>query len=253
MMTFKFLAGLTISAYFLIAILLFVFQRDLIYFPSATYAHTLTIEPFLNEGERVEVVVLNESNENAILYFGGNAESVVHSSVSLANAFPAHTLYLVNYRGYGGSSGNPTEQALYSDAQYIYDIVEKRHADVSVIGRSLGSGIATFLASTRAIRQMVLVTPYDSIQRIAQDRFPIYPMTILLKDKYDSVDRIKEIESRTLVILAEHDKVIPLKYSVRLIEAFPEQQITVKTILGAGHNNLSDGDEYYVLLQNFME
>ena len=99
---------------------------------------------------------------------------------------------------------------------------------------------------------MALITPYDSIQRIAQDRFPIFPTSILLKDKYNSVERINEIESPTLVILAENDEVIPLRYSVRLIEAFPEQQIIVKTILGAGHNNLSNTDEYYSLLRNFM-
>ena len=252
MKTIILLSGLVISVYLLIAVLLFVFQRAFLYFPTAKLAHTFTIEQFLNEEERVEVLVLNERQENAILYFGGNAESVVHSSPDLAAAFPAHTVYLVNYRGYAGSSGKPTEKAFYADAQHIYDIIEKRHANVSVIGRSLGSGVATFLAATREIHRMALITPYDSIQRIAQDRFPIYPISILLKDKYNSVDRINAIESKTLVILAEHDNVIPLKYSVRLIEAFPQQQITVKTILGAGHNDLSDTDEYYLLLRNFM-
>ena len=252
MKTIILLSGLAISVYLLIAVLLFVFQRAFLYFPTAKLAHTFTIVQFLNEEERVEVLVLNERQENAILYFGGNAESVVHSSPDFATAFPAHTVYLVNYRGYAGSSGKPTEKAFYADAQHIYDIIEKRHANVSVIGRSLGSGVATFLAATREIHRMALITPYDSIQRIAQDRFPIYPISILLKDKYNSVDRINAIESKTLVILAEHDNVIPLKYSVRLIEAFPQQQITVKTILGAGHNDLSDTDEYYLLLRNFM-
>lgn len=246
------LAELAILAYLLIAILLFVFQRNFLYFPTAKNAHALTIEQFSNEDELIEVVVMNESKANAILYFGGNGEDVVHNSPGLPNALPAHTLYLVNYRGYGGSSGKPTEKALYSDALYIYDIIEKRHANVAVIGRSLGSGVATFLASMRAINKMALITPYDSIQRIAQDRFPIFPTSILLKDKYNSVERINEIESPTLVILAENDEVIPLRYSVRLIEAFPEQQIIVKTILGAGHNNLSNTDEYYSLLRNFM-
>ena len=117
------LAELAILAYLLIAILLFVFQRNLLYFPTAKNAHSLTIEQFSNEDELIEVVVMNESKANAILYFGGNGEDVVHNSPGLPNALPAHTLYLVNYRGYGGSSGKPTEKALYSDALYIYDII----------------------------------------------------------------------------------------------------------------------------------
>lgn len=253
MMLVKSLVTVALSAYLLMGILLFVFQRDFLYFPTAKSSHRLTIESFLNQGQRIEVVVLNAGNDSAILYFGGNAEAVNDNAPSLAKALPKHTLYLVNYRGYGGSSGSPTEQALYSDAQFIYDAVENRHATVSVIGRSLGSGVATLLASTRAVSKLVLITPYDSIQRIAQDRFPLYPITLLLKDRYNSVDRIQAIESKTLVILAEHDEVIPVKSSARLIDAFPEQQVSVKIIAGAGHNSLSNGDEYYALLQRFIE
>lgn len=248
----KILAGLVISAYLAIALLLFVFQRDLIYLPTAKYTHDFETEQFSIDGERIDVVVINKGNQSAILYFGGNGESVVHSAPSLSKTFPDHTLYLVNYRGYGGSSGNPSEKAIYADAQHIYDLIEKRHSNVSVIGRSLGSGVATFLASTRAINKMVLITPYDSIQRMAQDQFPYLPISILLKDKYNSVDRVKGIKSRTLVILAERDNVIPPKYSKRLVEAFRKQQVTVKTILGAGHNNLSNTDEYHRFLRDFM-
>ncbi|MEH6652178.1 MAG: alpha/beta hydrolase [Motiliproteus sp.] len=253
MMLIKTLAAVALSAYLLMGLVLFVFQRDFLYFPTAKQPHRLLIEPFSNQGERIEVVVLNPGNDDAILYFGGNAESVILGAPRLAKALTEHTLYLVNYRGYGGSSGSPTEQALYSDAQSIYDAIKNRHAEVSVVGRSLGSGIATLLASTRAVSKLVLITPFDSIQRIAQDRFPLYPMALLLKDRYNSVDRIQTIESKTLIILAEHDEVIPLKYSARLIDAFQEQQISVKIIAGTGHNSLSNGDEYYALLQHFIE
>ena len=243
--------GFLVSVYILVALLLFVFQRGLLYFPTGKYAHHLPVEQYLNEGERIDVVVLNPNQQDAILYFGGNGESIVHSAVAFTDVFE-QTVYFVNYRGYGGSTGQPTEQALYSDAQYIYDVIKKRHSKISVIGRSLGSGVATFLAASRPIDKMALITPYNSIQQIAQDRFPVYPMSILLKDKYVSVDRVKNIESRTLVLLAERDRVIPKEYSMRLIAAFPEHQIIVKTMPNTGHNSLSDTDEYYLLLQKFM-
>ncbi|MBL4827399.1 MAG: alpha/beta hydrolase [Spongiibacteraceae bacterium] len=252
MIIFKILVGLVLSVYLLGALILFIFQRSFLYFPTPKIEHVLNVETFSNDAERVDVVVLNEKKDNAILYFGGNGESVIHSSLSFAKALPDHTLYLVNYRGYGGSSGRPSEKAFYSDAQVIYDVVAKRHASVSVIGRSLGSGVATFLASTREFDKLVLVTPYDSIESVAQDRYPLYPIFLLLKDKYDSFARIKHVKNTTLVILAENDDAIPFKNSKRLIEAFPEHQITVKTILDRGHNNLSDGDEYFSLIRNFM-
>lgn len=253
MLLVKNIVVVALSAYLLIGIMLFVFQRNFLYFPSANSSHGLTIEAFSNQGQRIEVVVLNAGNERAILYFGGNAEAVIGSAPDLAKALPEQTLYLVNYRGYGGSSGSPTEQALYSDAQFIYDAVANRHASISVIGRSLGTGVGTLLASTRAVSKLVLITPYDSIQRIAQDRFPLYPMSLLLKDKFNSLDRVLAVESKTLVILAEHDEVIPAKYSVRLIDAFPEQQVSVEIIAGTGHNSLSSGAGYYALLQDFID
>lgn len=241
-----------ISIYLLVAVLLFVFQRDFLYFPTAKYAHSFKVEQFQNEGEHIDVVVLNEGQQDAIIYFGGNGESIAHSANDLNGLFLNQTLYLVNYRGYGGSSGKPTEKGIYADAQFIYDAVVKRHKQISVIGRSLGTGVATLLASSRPISKMVLVTPYDSVQQVAQGRFPVYPTSILLRDKYDSVSRVSKIKAQTLIILAEHDLVIPFKYSDRLIKAFPEQQLKVKTIAGTGHNSLSSTEQYYQLLRSFL-
>ena len=183
------------------------------YFPTAKAAHTFQLEQFSVDNETIDVVVLNKGKHKAILYFGGNGESVAGSAPHFIKIFPDHTVYLVNYRGYGGSTGNPTEQALYSDALFIYDKISKKHKNISVIGRSLGTGVATFLASKRAITKMILVTPYDSFQNLAQQQYPIYPISFLLKDKYNSSSRVKDINSATLIILAEHDSVIPLNSS----------------------------------------
>ena len=241
-----------ISSYILVGAYLFIFQRDFMYFPTAKAAHNFQAENFSINEETINVVVLNKGQHHAIVYFGGNGESVVNNAHNFTKIFPHHTVYLVNYRGYGGSTGTPTEQALYSDAQHIYDVVANRHQQISVIGRSLGTGVATFLASTRTVNKMVLITPYDSIQNMAQDMYPVYPISLLLKDKYNSSDRIKNVKSTTLIILAEHDAVIPSKYSTRLINAFPPAQIRVEVIKGAGHNSLSQKAQYYSLLQQFF-
>lgn len=232
--------------------LLYTFQRNFLYFPTDNVQHDYNVRNITVDNETLEILVLNEGNIDAIIYFGGNGESVVSNAPSFEIMFPHYTVYLMNYRGYGGSTGSPTENNIYSDAQLLYDTVSPKHQQISTIGRSLGSGVATFLASTRDIEKMVLITPYNSIENIAQDSYPIFPVSFLLKDKYDSASRVKNIDSTTLIILAEQDSVVPVKYSRLLIEEFPPSQITIATIKGAGHNNLSDTNEYFQLLQKFL-
>jgi len=229
-----------------------VYQRNILYAPSPQYNHQYLSKIFHNENETIEVIVLNEGKQNGIIYFGGNGESVVHSASDHMRNFPDHTIYLVNYRGYGGSSGTPKEQAIYSDALHIYDQLSPKYKTISVIGRSLGTGVATYIGSKRDINKMGLITPYDSIENVAKSRYPIFPTSLLLTDKYDSIGRIKNIKAKTLIILAENDSVIPLEHSERLIKAFSPKQIKVGIIKNAGHNNLSRTKKYHKLLREFM-
>jgi len=238
--------------YLIAGAVLFFYQRKLIYFPTGKIRHSYELLKLENGKETLEVIVLNPGKNKALLYFGGNAEAVVHNAVDFLTAFPLHTVYLFNYRGYGGSSGQPTEEGIYSDALSLFDKVQEKQAIISVMGRSLGSGAATYLASKRSVEKMVLVSPYDSIKSVAQNKFPIYPMFLLLKDKYDSIGRVKEIQAKTIILMAENDEVIPKKHSLRLISEFPPEQITVKTISNTGHNDISNKMEYYDHLRSFL-
>lgn len=243
---------LFVIIYIAVGVLLFISQRSFLYFPTPETRHNYDEVIFTNEDESISVIVINKGKERAILYFGGNGESVASSASDFANTFPSHTVYLVNYRGYGGSSGKPEEKGLYSDAQYVFDHISLRYQDVAVIGRSLGSGIATFVASKREIEKLVLITPFDSIQNVAQQKCWFYPMSILLQDKFDSLSRVKQIKARTLVIIAEYDEVIGSKHTNSLVKALPASQIIVETIENAGHNTLSADERYSLLLREFI-
>lgn len=238
--------------YILIGACLFIFQRDFVYFPTEEIQHDYQTERLLVNEETINVIVVNGGMSNAILYFGGQGETIADRASDFEKTFDNHTIYLVNYRGYGGSTGDPTEKNLYADAGAVYDLVSKRHSSLSVIGRSLGTGIATYLASIKAVNKLVLVTPYDSIEHIAQDSYPIYPMSILLKDKYNSFDRVSQIHAPTLIILAETDLTIPVNYSNRLINKFPASKVDVFTVKGTGHSNIVTATTYLSLLGQFM-
>ena len=236
-----------------LAVLIAFKQRDYLYYPTANYQHPLQTETLENDGEQIEFIVFNNQHRDAIIYFGGIGESVAHSSPPMASSISGHAAYFVSYRGYGGSTGTPTEAGLYSDALAIYDLLKHRHRRISVIGRSLGTGVATYVASNRAIENLILVTPFDSIERIAKDLFPIFPVSLLLKDKYRSADRAPTIRSRTLVIMAENDNVIPRKYTEGLIRVFPRGAVETRMIPGTGHNNLSNSNLYYSIIREFLD
>lgn len=239
--------------YILVGLLLFFFQRNFLYFPTEKIPHKYDMENIVNENETIEVILLNKGKDEAFLYFGGNAEPVIYNDADFLREFPSYTIYLFNYRGYGGSSGKPTEKGIYSDALVLFDKIKKNHSKISLIGRSLGTGVATYLASIRPIEKLVLITPFDSIKNVAQSKFLIYPMFLLLKDKYDSISRVNKITAKTIAVVAEYDEVIPTKHAFKLIKKFPKDQITVKIIKGSGHNDISERPEYYDCLKAFLK
>ncbi len=243
---------LTIFIYLGMGLFLYLNQRNLLYFPTDDEQTAYESFDFLNDDASVHVIVLNKGYQNAILYFGGNAESMAGSSDYIAGQFPKFTVYLMDYRGYGKSTGEPSEKALYSDALKLYDIIKPKHERISVGGRSLGTGIATYVAAQREVSKLALITPYDSIVSVAEGLYPLYPVGFLVEDKYDSVSRVKEIKAKTLIVIAENDKVIPRENTDVLIEAFDAKQLEVIVIKNRGHIDISSDERYYKIMQDFI-
>lgn len=241
-------------AYLCLGLFLYLFQRGFIYLPrpevSGFQASNFRLE---SGGEVLKIWVLNKDNDNAIIYFGGNAEAVEYNIGEFEQVFAGRTVYLMNYRGYGGSTGEPTELGLYADALALYDSVKSRHGGIFVMGRSLGSGVATYLATEREVKKLALITPFDTIESIARTSFPIFPVSLLLKDKFDSISRAKNIASQTMILMAEFDQVVPGKLTKRLAEEFNATQTTVKVLPDTHHNSISAHPNYHQLLSEFFK
>jgi len=231
---------------------LYVNQKAYLYHPTpevkSGYAHFF----MENEKNKINIIVLNEGHENAILYFGGNAESLAQSAAYIAGQFPDFTVYLMEYRGYGFSTGTPSEKGLYSDALKLYDLAKGKHARISVGGRSLGTAIATYVAAKREVSKLALITPFDSIVNVAQGRYPIYPVSWLLHDQYDSEGRVKQIRAKTFIVIAQKDRVIPLERTEELIRAFKKEQLQIAIIENRGHGDISSDPRYYKIMQDFI-
>ena len=250
--TIKNISVLLLLGYVGMGIFLFVYQRDFLYFPTPKIDTTYEEMTLENDNESINVIVLNRGYKNAILYFGGNAESMAGSADYIAQQFPTFTVYLMDYRGYGSSTGEATEEGIYSDALKLYDTIKPQHNRISIGGRSLGSGVAIYVASKREVSKLALITPYDSIVSVAEDRYPIYPVSFLLEDKYDSISRVKDIEARTFIVMAENDRIISRKHTQELIAAFKPEQLKVTVIKNRGHIDISSDARYYKIMQDFI-
>lgn len=230
--------------------LLFAFQRSLIYFPQPpSTAKGASRFALPVEGVEVLVTLRPKDGVNAVVYFGGNAEDVNLSLPSLSSAFPGHALYLLHYRGYGGSTGTPSEAALVADGLALFDKVSAEHPGIVLVGRSLGSGVAVHVASLRQARRLVLVTPYDSLQELAASQFPYFPVRWLLQDKFESWRYAAKITVPTVIIAADRDEVIPHLSTEALYARFRAGVAVFRVVAGASHNTISESSAYVPLLR----
>ena len=242
-----------ITIYLLISAYLYLFQRNLIYFPvsldSTFQAQEVSID---NNGVKLHGWVLNPGKTKAVIYFGGNSEMITHRREYFENVFSDYSVYLINYRGYGKSQGSPSENGLFSDALAIYDELIKQHDSITAYGRSLGSGVAVYLAVKRPLQKLILLTPYDSVAAVAQGIYPIFPTRYLIKDRFDSASRASSIDVPVLIASAEHDREIRLQHTLILKQAFKPALVTYQMIAGAAHNDIIDFPEYRTAVQNFL-
>ncbi|HEY2231368.1 MAG TPA: alpha/beta fold hydrolase [Xanthobacteraceae bacterium] len=208
--------------------LLYVMQRALMYFPgveriSPAAAGLPAAEDALldvADGERVVAWHLPPRGDRpVVLYLHGNGGHLGHR----AERFRALTadgtgLVAVDYRGYGGSTGHPTEAGLVIDAESVYAFAAARYGaeKIAVWGESLGSGVAVALAAERPVRRLVLEAPFTSAADLAARQYPFVPVRWLMKDQFRSDLRIPKVTARILVLHGARDQIVPIQYGERL-------------------------------------
>src|SRR5260370_40172847 len=177
----------------------------------------------------------------ALIYFGGNAEDVSQDIPDLADAFPDRAIYALHYPGYGGSSGSPSQKAIFAASLALSDRVHAEHQNVVVVGRSLGSSVAVWIASQRPITRIILVTPFDSLADVASEQYRFVPVRWLLRDKFESWRYAPTVKAQTRIIVAENDELVPRFSSDRLRSRFRGGLVSYIVLPKAGHNAIQVG------------
>jgi uncharacterized protein len=250
-----------IGGYTLICVLLYFGQERSIFFPRP---NDLQLRQQF-AAERFEITTADAKLEGwwmenprattpaVVLYFGGNAEDVLHTA-SAASNIDARAVVVVNYRGYGGSTGTPGQEALYEDGLALYDYAIRRGVapeHIVVMGRSLGSGVASVLAGARPVHAAILVTPFDSLESVAAGHYPLLPVRLLLRHPFPSTDWAKRTRAPALIIAAEHDSVVPAAHARRLFDAWAGKK-QFHLLPQTGHNDIDMHPDYFRLIDEFL-
>jgi uncharacterized protein len=244
----KSLLGLLV-AYLLLVIAAYYVQRRLMYFPDTARVTPASIglanvtERVLEtpDGERVIAwYAPARPGQPTILYFHGNGGSLEARSERVRKYVGrGHGMFMMTYRGYGGSTGVPSERANVADAKLAYDTLVNegvRGGDIIVYGESLGSGVAVQVAAEREVGGLILDAPYTSTVDVAELAYPYLPARWLMTDRYETLRHLRELKAPLLVVHGEKDTIIPIAMG-RRVHAAASGAAEIVTFPQAGHSD----------------
>ncbi len=235
--------------YSLLLLVVFLFQRKIIYFPN-TYSieeqqqlaaqANLELWPSTNDYRGLVAKTANTTNKGTIIVFHGNAGTATDRTYYLsALEKQGYRVILAEYPGYAARKGSPSEQTLIADGiQTAQQALNDFGEPVFLWGESLGSGVACGVVQSRQIpvKGIILVTPFNNMADVAQHHYWFFLAKWLIRDKFDNIKNLQNYSGNTAVLLAEQDEVIPTKHSLKLYESVHRRKKlwTFK----AGHNTL---------------
>jgi fermentation-respiration switch protein FrsA (DUF1100 family) len=260
-------AGVVVAAVLLAVI--WLGQRRLMYFPSPHVVAPAIVG--LPDAESISFQTTDDITLGAwfvpatgggargtVIVFNGNAGNRSHRA-SLASALSrtGFSILLFDYRGYGGNAGTPSETGLIEDARaartYLAGRPDVDGRRIAYFGESIGTGVAVALAVDEPPAALVLRSPFTSAVDVGLHHYPILPVRWLMRDRFESLDRIRRISSPTLVIAGERDSIVPVSQTRAVFEAARAPKALL-IVAGADHNDaaLFDGEEMIARVVAFL-
>jgi hypothetical protein len=256
---------IALAVYIAISILLFYLQDYLLFKPEKLpkdfefyYGNQETIEYNLEtrDGATINGVrfVPKGESKGIVLYLKGNSKSIKGWG-KFAVDFTRHNynVLMVDYRGFGKSTGRRSQKAMKRDLQLVYNKIKEQTSEDRIIlyGRSLGSGFAAKLASMNNPRMLVLDAPYYSLTKVTARYMPFMPLSVLIKYPLPTYKWLKYVQCPIHIIHGTDDTLIPYKSSVKLSQVNPKLT-TLHSVIGGGHKNLNNFEAYHKMLDNII-
>ena len=220
-----------VLAYFIIILFVYFYQRNLLYHPSENNYLNDKItfnyeEIFIETNKKIKLkswFIKKDLNKfKTILIFHGNAGNLFNRVYKLneLNKLDVNIL-LISWRGFSGNKGKPTEKNLYRDADESVKWLNNQGViskNIILYGESLGTGVATELGTSNAFGGIILESPFTSIANAAKIYYPYLPVSIILKDRYDSIGKIKNINTPIFIMHGKMDNIVPQQMGLELFE-----------------------------------
>ncbi|MDP9136708.1 MAG: alpha/beta hydrolase [Pseudomonadota bacterium] len=240
---------LLLSVYLLFVLALYAAQRSFLYFPDRTrvaaaaagFAGAMEHVLVTSDGERIIVWNrLADRGKPTVIFFHGNAGSIAdrRERWTFLNEKGYGALF-VSYRGYGGSTGSPTESGLTLDALAAYDWLAGQGisgGSIVAVGESLGSAVALKLAAARRVAAVVIEAPFTSIADMAQHVYWFVPARLLVKDRFDSLRLVEKLEIPLFIAHGTEDEVVPFAMGEELAKSAPQAEFLA--IPGGSHGSI---------------
>ena len=220
-----------IIAYIVVIIFVYFYQRNLLYHPSENNYQNDTIqfnyeEIFIKVNDEIKLKswIINKDLKNfkTLIFFHGNAGDLSNRIYKLNELDKLDiNILLISWRGFSGNEGYPTEKNLYEDAEAAIKWLNKKkvsNSQIILYGESLGTGVAVEIASKNNFNSIILESPFTSIENSAKIYYPYLPVKFLLKDRYDSISKIKKINSPILIMHGRKDDIVPFFMGKKLFE-----------------------------------
>lgn len=255
----------TLILYILAWGLLILFQEKLIFMPSdlpQDYVfefpndfEELFLESRDGEAQLNALYFSVDNPKGVVLYYHGNAGQLADWGLVMQDFVRRdYDVLVMDYRGYGKSTGSLSENALYSDAALFYDYVAERYPENKIIvyGRSLGTTFATYVAAKNHPSQLILEAPFYNLTYLVQQKFAIFPVSWGLRYRFPTDEFITDVKCPTVIFHGASDNMIDVENSEKLSELIPENQLRFILVPNGGHNNLVDEKEYVEAMDSLL-
>jgi pimeloyl-ACP methyl ester carboxylesterase len=254
-----------LAIYIVVGISLYFLQEKILFHPeklSADHAYNFGV-PFkeinlpVNKEKTLNIIQFKTRDslcKRVVLYFHGNRKNIARYAPYAGN-FTRHNyeVWMMDYPGFGKSTGDRTEQIFYADAAILYKMARARFSKDSIIiyGKSIGTGIASQLASIRDCKKLILETPYYSVDELARHYAFMYPVSWMTKYHLPNYQYFKKVDAPITLFHGTSDEIIPYKHSVRL--AKENSGVKLISIENGKHNDLNDSPVFHQELDRILQ